>query len=1043
MAAVRAKLGGKNGQQYWRGLEELAETEEFQVWLDDEFPYRRSIPDVDRRSVLKLMGASLALAGLSGCRNLPQEKIIPFVKEPEDRVPGIAEYYATAFPFGGFGFPVLVESHEGRPTKLEGNPDHVASGGASDSFTQAAILNFYDPDRSQDVMNQGLVDTWETFFGAARELLDKQKATGGAGVRFLTGTITSPTFGRMMAKFQKQYPQAAWHQYDIINNDGEMQGTKLAFGQMLQPIYDFSKAKAVLSLDGDFLATTPHKVKYATDFVKTRNLEGSLSRLYAVESTPGLTGAYADHRVTVTPPEVLAVAIAIAAKLGVAAGPATLPKSVSTKWIDTVAEDLRSGGLVYVGEHQPAEVHALAHAINAKVGGPVYYSKRVELNPTLKVESLADLSLDMNAGKVQVLFILGGNPVYGCPGDIKFADGLIKVPHSVYLGDFTNETSKLAKWVLPEATFLEAWGDVKSLDGTITLIQPLIEPLFHGKSQIEFVASLMRDTRDGEAIVRETYGQHDAVVADLSNRKALENAFGPDLSRREDWEKALNDGQIPHGYVPAVPVSANLTETFAPTAKSTDGLWGVFIADPTIYDGSWANNGWMQELPKPLTKLVWDNAVHVSPATADQLGIRSEDLVNVTANGTTVEAVAFIQPGHPDGVVTLPLGYGRTVGGKVLTGTGFDFTKLRTSKNPGFCVVQVEKSKGTYPLSTAQLHHSMEGRDIIREGTLAEYQKNPKLHEEEEAEGEHPTLYNLTAEWAKSGYPQWGMAIDLNTCIGCNACVTACQAENNIPTVGKIEVSRGRELHWIRVDRYYRVHEAKETHDVFTGAAEDWNFESPKQTGQMKTDRDVLDANRVTTVFQPVTCMHCETAPCEPVCPVAATVHSHEGLNQMVYNRCVGTRYCSNNCPYKVRRFNYYNYQFGQKDYGLNKDYGQRNFQGEKDTPMLRLLQNPDVTVRSRGVMEKCTYCVQRINKVRINSKKEDREIRDGEIVTACEQACPTRAITFGNIADPEAVVTKKKGEKRNYTLLEEINTRPRTTYLAKVRNPHPDLENA
>ncbi len=1022
MAAVRAKLGGKNGQQYWRGLEELAETDEFQVWLDDEFPYRKSIPEVDRRSVLKLMGASLALAGLAGCRNLPQEKVIPFTKEPEDRIPGIAEYYATAVPFGGFGFPVLVESHEGRPTKLEGNPDHPASMGASDSFTQAAILNFYDPDRSQDVTNQGLVDTWDSFFAAAREVLDKQKLVGGAGVRFLTGTVTSPTFSRMMAKFLKAYPQATWHQYDIVNNDGEMEGTKLAFGKMLQPLYDFSKAKAVLSLDGDFLATTPHKVRFASDFVKTRNLEGSLSRLYAVESTPGLTGAFADHRVTVTPAEVLAVATAVAAKLGVASGPAKLPKTVSAKWIDAVAEDLRQGGLVYVGEHQSAQVHALAHAINAHVGGPVSYVERSDVNPTLKTQSLADLSEALKSGKVQALFILGGNPVYGCPGDIKLADGLIKVPLSVYLGEFTNETSKLAKWVLPEATFLEAWGDLRSLDGTATLVQPLIEPLFRGKSGIELLAGLMRDTRDGETLVRETWA---SVLPDVVK-----------------WEKALNDGFVPGQALKPQTVTASLSDSFGLDGKSPDGLWGVFVPDPTIWDGSWANNGWMQELPKPLTKLTWDNAVHVSPSTAEQLGVQSQDLVSVSANGTTVEAVVFIQPGHPDGVVTLPLGYGRTVGGKVLTGTGFDFTKLRSSNNPGFTVVQIEKSKGTYPLSTAQLHHSMEGRDIIREGSVEEYQKNPSLHEEEEG-GEHSdaTLYNLTAEWAKTGYPQWGMAIDLNTCIGCNACVTACQAENNIPTVGKQEVSRGREMHWIRVDRYYRVKEGKETKDVVTGAAEP--FESALQIGQAKTHKDELDANRVTTVFQPITCMHCETAPCEPVCPVAATVHSHEGLNQMVYNRCVGTRYCSNNCPYKVRRFNYYNYQFGQRDQLPGKEYGQRNFQGEKDTPLLRLLHNPDVTVRSRGVMEKCTYCVQRINKVRINSKKENREIQDGEIVTACEQACPTRAITFGNIADPQAAVTKKKMEKRNYSLLAEINTRPRTTYLAKVRNPHPDLENA
>lgn len=1025
MAAIRAKLGGSSGSAYWKGLEELADTDEFQAWLEDEFPHRRSLPDVDRRSVLKLMGASLALAGLAGCRTLPQEKVIPFVRNPEDRAPGTALYYATAFPFAGYAFPVVVESHEGRPTKLDGNPDHPASRGVSDSFTQATILNMYDPDRAGDVTNKGLINTWDSYFAMSRKMLEGMKANGGAGFHLLTGVITSPSTFAQIQRFLKAFPNAQWHQYEPVNNDNEMAGTRMAFGESVQPIYRFAEAKAVLSLDGCFLGSTPHTVGYARDFAETRQLNVNMSRLWAVESSPSITGAYADHRVTVTPAEVVQVAAAVAAKLGVVSVNVDLPKGVTSAWIDALADDLSRGGAVYVGAHQSAEVHAIAHAINKKINAPVDYYPLAEKAPVSKLGSLAQLASAMSSGKVKTLLIAGVNPVYNAPGDLKFGDVLPAVSTSIYLGEFRNETSKLCQWNLPEACFLEAWGDLPTLDGTVTIQQPLIEPLHGGKSLLEVLALMMKDTRTGEELVRETW------KSVLPNQAA--------------WEKALNDG-----YIAATKVAPkNVTSSLAGldvSPKAPTGTYAVFLPDPTIWDGTYANNGWLQELPKPLTKMTWDNPVLMSPAMADQLGVQFEDHVQVTANGVTVEAPVFVQPGHPDNVVTLHMGGGRTHGGKVQAGAGFDFMKLRSSKNPHFAVVQVEKAKGKTPLASSQLHHSMEGRDIIREGTLAQYMNDPSLKPEGLHELEDVTLYNLTKEWEKYGYPQYGMVIDLNLCTGCNACVSACQTENNIPTVGKGEVSRGREMHWIRVDRYYRVREAGEMRDMHTGAAESFgSMESPIQTGQMNaaTAKDVLDPNMTMTVFQPITCMHCETAPCEPVCPVAATVHSHEGLNQMVYNRCVGTRYCSNNCPYKVRRFNYYNYQFGSRDPIPGKDYGQRNFQSEQDIKLLRLLHNPDVTVRSRGVMEKCTYCVQRINEARIVAKKERREIKDGEIVTACQQACPTKAITFGNLADATSAVTKARADKRNYGLLTELNTRPRTTYLGRVRNPHPALEKA
>lgn len=1022
MEAIRAKLGGASGSTYWKGLEELAETDEFKVWLDDEFPHRRSIPDVDRRSVLKLMGASLALAGLAGCRNLPQEKVVPFVRDPENRPPGTALYYATAMPFGGYAFPVIVESHEGRPTKLEGNPDHPWSAGASESFVQASILNMYDPDRAGDVTQKGLINTWDAFFSMSRKMLDGMKATGGTGFHLLTGVVASPTLYAQIQRFLKAFPNAKWHQYEPVNNDNEMAGTRMAFGESVQPIYRFEEARAVLALDGCFMATTPHTVGYARDFAKTRNPGQGMSRLWAVESSPTLTGAYADQRVTLNPAEVELVAAAVAAKLGVASVGVTLPNGVTSAWIDAVAGDLASGGLVYVGAHQPAAVHALAHAINQKIGAPVDYYPLADSAPVSKLASLTELTQAMSGGKVRTLMIAGGNPAYDAPGDLKFADVLPSVPTTIYFGEFQNETSKLCQWVLPEAHFLEAWGDLAAPDGTISIQQPLIEPLHKGKSLAEVIGLMMRDLRTGEELVHETW-----------------KSRAPD---RVTWEKLLNDGFIQGTQN----TPKTLTASVAGYSGSTPpkGTFAVFLPDPTVWDGSYANNGWLQELPKPLTKMTWDNPVLMSPATADELGVRFEEHVQITANGVTVEAPVFVQPGHPDGVVTLHMGGGRTDGGKVAAGVGFDFMKLRSSKNPDFAVVQIEKSSGRTQLATSQLHHSMEGRDIIREGTVTQFMTDASLKPKVLHEYEDETLYNLTEEWKEHGHPQYGMVIDLNLCVGCNACVTACQSENNIPTVGKGEVSRGRELHWIRVDRYYRVKDAGEVRDVHTGAAEGFSsMESPKQIGEINKKTDVLNPNLTMTVFQPITCMHCETAPCEPVCPVAATVHSHEGLNQMVYNRCVGTRYCSNNCPYKVRRFNYYNYQFGQTDQIPGKPYGQRNFQSEQDIKLLRLLHNPDVTVRSRGVMEKCTYCVQRINEARIVAKKERRDVADGEIVTACQQACPTRAITFGNLADPTAAVTRMRANARNYGLLTELNTRPRTTYLGRVRNPHPALENA
>ena len=1018
---IREKLSGESGGTYWKGLEEIAETPEYKQWLEDEFPNRSSIPDIDRRGFMKFVGASLALAGLSGCRNLPQEKLIPHVKAPEDLIPGKPVDYASAFVLGGYGHGILVQSNEGKPTKVEGNPDHPSSLGGTNIFALASILNLYDPDRQIGVMQGTLPSTWDEFLASARGALKNSKK-----VHILTETVTSPTLAAQIQSFAAKFG-ATWHQYESVNRDNMVSGALQAFGKPVEVVYDFTNADRIVSLDCDIFSSLPGSVVYARQFSERRQLAEpeKVNRLYAFQSAPNLTGAMADHTWSVKPTQVQNIALALAARLGVAA-PAP-SGAVPEKALDAIATDLLSHkgrAVVVPGEHQPAELHQLCHAINAAlsaVGSTVQYLEPVMASPMPQSQDLANLCQSMMAGNVDVLLMVGGNPVFDAPADLKFAEALSKVKNSYRLGLYHDETGRACKWFAPLAHDLEAWGDVRAHDGTISIIQPLIEPLFGGRSAVEVLSALSGNPKDGLDLVQTAY-------------KAR---WGSSFD--SNWRTALSTGVIPNTASQAASVPSPVPPSQSPKASS--GMEVVFLPDPTIFDGRYANNGWLQETPKPLTKLMWDNAVHMSPKTAEALGVKSEDKVEVAIGNAKVTGPAWIQPGHADDVLTLHLGYGRTAAGKVGNGTGFGFEPLRTSNAPWIATgVAATKVGGKFALASSQMHHSLEGRDIVREGTLEHYLQHPALEPEGHHELDDPKMgpyYNLTEEQAASGeYDQWGLAIDLNTCIGCNVCTVACQAENNIPTVGKVEASRGREMHWIRIDRYYRV----ATDHGIRDPEEDGFYPNPHgahpKEGEQKPD--VLDPNRVQTVFMPLPCMHCETAPCEPVCPVAATVHSQEGLNQMVYNRCVGTRYCSNNCPYKVRRFNYYNYQVGATD--ITKETGNRNFRGTEDMPLLRLMNNPNVTVRSRGVMEKCTYCVQRINVARINAKKEGRPVADGEIVTACQQACPTQAITFGNIANRNSKVAKLKAEKRNYSLLKHLNTVPRTTYLGKVRNPNPEV---
>lgn len=1039
-----------SGKQYWRSLEELAETEEFQELLHREFPENATEwnDPVGRRKFLKLMGASFALAGLTACTRQPAEYIAPYVRQPEELVPGNPVFFATAMPLDGLATGLIVESHEGRPTKIEGNKDHPASLGAADAFSQASVLGLYDPDRSQTLTHLGDIVTWPAFLGAVRPALDAQRAVAAlkpakSGLRILTGTVTSPTLAHQIKTLLATLPTAKWHQYDPAGRDNAREGSRLAFGQYANAVYHFDKADVVLSLDSDFLACGPASLRYARDFANKRRLtEGKreMNRLYVVESTVTNTGSVADHRLAVRPSEVEGFLFALDAKVAVGfAESGTAGKITHSSWIEAVAKDLkqhRGSSIVIAGDSQPPAVHALAHAMNqalGNVGNTVIYTDPVEANPIEGIASLRELVSDMDSGQVDLLLILGGNPVYDAPADLNFAEAMLKAPLRIHLSLYKDETSELCQWNIPEAHYLESWSDARAYDGTVSIIQPLIAPLYSGRTAHEVIAAFLNEPeRSSYDIVRDYWkrrtiagGQEPAIKVTapqvatggpggavpshpVPTSPPSQNAAG---SFEQFWRRSLHDGVVANTALQ--PKTFTLKSDWAaqrpnpqPPAPNPQ-LEIVFRADPTIHDGRFANNGWLQELPKSLSKLTWDNAAIVSPATADALALGKKvngfstnrmssigreilaDQVELRYRGRKVIAPVFILPGQPDNVVTVHLGYGRTIAGRVGSNAGFSAYAIRTSDAPWFgSGLQIAKTGGTYSLATTQSHHLLDAeeigeRDIVRSGSLEEYKKHPTLAPEGEHEsGEHPSLF---PPFEYKDYA-WGMAIDLSSCVGCSACVVACTAENNIPVVGKEQVARSREMHWLRVDTYYKG-------------------------GHTNPD----------TYFQPVACQHCENAPCEVVCPVAATSHSAEGLNEMTYNRCVGTRYCSNNCPYKVRRFNFLLYQ-------------------DFYTASLKMMRNPDVSVRSRGVMEKCTYCVQRIQKAKINSEKEDRKVRDGEIVPACAQACPTEAIVFGNINDSGSRVAKLKEEERNYSLLGELNTKPRTTYLAAVRNPNPEL---
>ncbi len=1044
LAKIKEKLSASQGKRYWRTLEELAETPEFMDALHEELPQAARTSDihVDRRQFLTLGAASLALAGLSGCRYLPQKKLVPYVVQPEIEVVGIPLLYATAIPgIYGYGNGALALSHEGRPTKLDGNPKHPGSLGKLDAISQGTLLSLYDPDRAQVVSQNGNTATWDDFFGFARPLLAGYKKSGGAQLRILTPTVTSPTLISQINGILTQYPAAKWVQYEPVNRDNARLGAQLAFDKPVETYYDLAAAKRIVSLDADFLMSMPGSVRYAHDFANGRRVRketspDQLSRLYVLESAPTITGASADHKIALRASEIPSAAAALLLALGGSSVKASAVDPEVQSLIASMATDLKANqgaSVVIPGEFQPPIVHAIAHAINDLLGATgktVHHIEPLVAGSGNQVQDFAQLISDLNSGSVEMLLILGGNPGYDAPADLQFAQALSKVTNRIHLSQYEDETTQLCQWSLPESHFLEAWSDIRGYDGTASVIQPLIEPLYDTRSAHEVISSLfdaeITDVPGATSIPEPKDGYH--LVRDYWMTHGV-----PDPSRPFDFDfnRVLFEGFVAGSAPKEMSVAVNtqaISQTAAPAALNASGnaIEVMLRPDPTMWDGRHANNGWLQELPKQFTKTTWDNVALMSPETAQSLNIpvnkegnKASPIVTLTVGGQSIKIPVWTVPGHPDNAVTVFAGYGRTSAGHVGNGTGFDVYPILLSHVGWNTVAQIAYNGEGYDIATTQHHHLMDGRDIVRSGSIQEFLKRPSLAPDDanvdQAQGDYGRNLNQPDEYQRYAWPTekmiqegdaayayaWGLSIDLSVCIGCNACLVACQSENNIPVIGKNQVMRGRHMNWLRIDTYYESNPGDYT----------TYFRHPK------------------VYFQPLTCMQCEQAPCEPVCPAAATMHSVEGINQMVYNRCIGTRYCSNNCPYKVRRFNFLNF---------NNHFSRDRFGRPMTT--LEMVYNPEVTVRSRGVMEKCEFCIQRINKARQTAKIENRPIADGEIVTACQQVCPADAIVFGNINDPNSKVSQLKAQPQNYGLLAELNTRPRLTYLARVTNPNPSI---
>jgi MoCo/4Fe-4S cofactor protein with predicted Tat translocation signal len=996
LAQVREELKGVRGKRLWRSIDELANTPEFQAAVEREFPSAAQewVDPVSRRGFLKLMGASMALAGLAGCTKQPDEPIYPYIKAPEDLILGKPNYFATAHPFVTGAVPLLMKSDAYRPIKADGNPEHEYVKGGSDPFSQASLLDLYDPDRSQHVMFRGENREWTEFAEAFRDTVAETK--DGTGIYFLSATITSPTLARQWKEVQAAYPKATLIQYDPA-----MAATPYSRASNIQ--YALSDADVILSLDAEFIssATFPGFHKLVREYADRRKDPNNLNRLYAVESSPTTTGMKAEHRLLLRASEIPSFAAELAKELGVAGvqAPDYAWTDAQKKFLAALAKDLKAHSgrcAVIPGEQQDPSVAALALAINNALGNigktVLLTAETVHPIPSDQNAGIKSLVDDLYLGKVDWLVILNANPVYSAPVDLGFPNAVNKARVIVHLGSHVDETGQIAHWHIPAAHFLESWSDARAYDGTVSVVQPLIDPLYGGKSAHDVLQTLLNQP-------------------DLSAYEAVRTTWRPAIKGdfEEGWRKVLHDGWLADSAFAATNAAPKVEIPKVPVPSPHDALEIIFRPDPNIYDGRWCNVGWLQELPKPVTNLSWDNAALMSGATLTKLGLEEDDTVELSANGGKVKAPALVVPGHPENSITVYLGYGREFAGRVGSGQGFNAYLIRSTASPFYTTGSIKKLDGKWGIAVTKSHYqdhrgknlsafgdqnrSLEAvealgpRGIIRYATVKEFEADPNFANEGETHEQTHMGTSLFPNWSYNEANAWGMAVDMNSCTGCNACIISCYAENNIPVVGKQQVRIGRNMQWLRIDSYFE--------------------------GDLAAPR---------AFYQPMMCQQCENAPCEQVCPVGATVHTPEGINMMVYNRCVGTRYCSNNCPYKVRRFNFL----------LYSDY---------ETESLKLMRNPDVTVRSRGVMEKCNYCVQRIQEAKITADKENRNIRDGEIITACQQACPAKAIVFGNINDPKSRVVKLRDDQRSYQLMADLNTRPRTKYTAIVMNPNEELE--
>ncbi|SMO44162.1 TAT-variant-translocated molybdopterin oxidoreductase [Gracilimonas mengyeensis] len=999
---------------YWKSLSELANNKEYQKFTEREFPENATeLSDgVSRRGFLRVMGASVALAGLASCRR-PVQKILPYSKQPEDVVEGKPLYYATAMPVQGNLVGLIAENHEGRPTKLEGNDMHPASKGGTSIYNQAAILGLYDPDRSKSPLNNGNKVSRQEF----EEFAASHFANTNQRIAFISEANSSPTYNKLKEQALSKFSNASWVTYEPFGEDNVLEGSRIAFGSRLRPHYQYGNADVVVSLNDDFMASThPNSVEYAKQLSARRKVtdtSGELNRIYAVEDTFSLTGSYADNRLRLKASQVEAFTYALAAALstrvnGLDAFSGYSNEFSDHKWITVLADELAANAgnsTVSAGAQHKAEVHAAVAAINqalGNAGSTVQYLDVPHVDEQSSQQAFADVVADMKAGNIDTAVIVGANPAYTASGSVDFKNALSNIETVINLSDYVDETARASHWHVNRAHFLEAWGDGYSYSGARSIIQPQILPLHDGLSEIEFLNAIVNGSiGKGYDLVQETFRSY--YNTGFENR----------------WTTILHDGidTADNFNAPSVSLASGFGSNMSratSNVSTNSGIEVVIKPDATLYDGRYANLGWLQELPDPMTKVTWDNVALMSPATAEQLGVENEDVVEITVNGQSVRIAAWLQPGHADDSITLTTGYGRKGLGRVATSYidytagGVDVYPLRNAENALYASADVSSTGDTYEIACVQDHHSLEGRDMYRQASISEYKENPdfasfeSVHtypvpgmKEAKEMGEDEPISLFDEQTYPDYEPQWGMAIDLNSCFGCGVCVIACQSENNIPVIGKKEVKNGREMHWIRNDRYYVGDNADEPQ----------------------------------AVHQPVPCMHCELAPCEQVCPVAATTHSEDGMNQMTYNRCIGTRYCANNCPYKVRRFNFFNYP---KEYLTTGD----------DPDIIQMAMNPEVTVRFRGVMEKCTYCVQRVNRAKIEAKKETGSPKpaDGTVKTACQQACPADAIYFGDLTDDNSEVAKMKRNERNFQMLEELNTRPRTSYMAKLTNPNPAL---